>query len=74
MLHIHLDPLGGAAGDMFVAALLDAFPEHRDDTIRAAQCVAGAPCRLLPHHDGTLKGQRFQVDAPEGVHQRNHSA
>lgn len=29
--HLHLDPVGGAAGDMFVAALLDAFPdlEHR---------------------------------------------
>jgi hypothetical protein len=27
-LDIHLDPLGGLSGDMFVAALLDAFPEH----------------------------------------------
>jgi hypothetical protein len=26
-LHLHLDPVGGAAGDMFVAALLDAFPD-----------------------------------------------
>jgi hypothetical protein len=24
---IHLDPIGGIAGDMFVAALADAFPE-----------------------------------------------
>ena len=27
-MDIHLDPLGGLSGDMFVAALLDAFPEH----------------------------------------------
>ena len=24
---IHLDPIGGIAGDMFVAAMVDAFPE-----------------------------------------------
>ena len=28
--HIHLDPLGGIAGDMFVAALLDTFPEFKE--------------------------------------------
>ncbi len=27
MRHIHLDPLGGTAGDMFAAAMLHAFPE-----------------------------------------------
>lgn len=27
MMHIHLDAVGGVAGDMFVASLLDAFPE-----------------------------------------------
>ena len=25
-LHVHLDPVGGVAGDMFAAAMLDAFP------------------------------------------------
>ena len=25
-MHIHLDPVGGMAGDMFVATMLDAFP------------------------------------------------
>ncbi len=62
MRHIHLDPLGGAAGDMFVAAMLDAFPEHRDAAIAAAQSLAGVACRLVDHDDGTLTGKRFEVD------------
>ncbi len=62
MQHIHLDPLGGAAGDMFVAALLDAFPEHGDAATRVAAALAGLTCRLLAHDDGTLTGSRFAVD------------
>ncbi len=30
---IDLNPLGGVAGDMFAAALLDAFPEHKPDLL-----------------------------------------
>ena len=26
-MHIHLDLIGGIAGDMFVAAMLDTFPD-----------------------------------------------
>lgn len=29
--HLHLDPVGGVAGDMFVAAMLDAMPQSYDD-------------------------------------------
>jgi uncharacterized protein (DUF111 family) len=29
-MEIHLDPLGGIAGDVFIAAVLDAFPEHEE--------------------------------------------
>ena len=42
MRHLRLDALGGIAGDMFVAALLDAFPEHTQGAIAAAELVA--PC------------------------------
>ena len=39
-LRVHLDPLGGISGDMFAAALLDAFPEL-DDALRADLGAAG---------------------------------
>ena len=64
MRHIHLDPLGGAAGDMCVAAMLAGCPEHRDDVIDAARRRAGLACRIVDHDDGTLTGSRFEVDAP----------
>ncbi len=68
MRHLHLDPLGGVAGDMFAASLLDLFPEHREDTIRAAQSLSNVACRLQNHTDGTLAGRQFIVDAPSPHH------
>ena len=62
---IHLDALGGMAGDMFAAALLDAFPEHEGRvlaSVRAATAALPVECRLVPHHDGVLSGSRFIVE------------
>ena len=73
MRHIHLHPLGGAAGDMLVACLLDAFPEHRDDAMRAIAAVVPAACAVVAHADATLTGSRFVVhDAPAGVAAGDH--
>jgi uncharacterized protein (TIGR00299 family) protein len=63
--HVHLDAVGGVAGDMFVAALIDAFPEHEDGALDAAGAAAGVPCRLLRHRDDVLAGARFAVDGPQ---------
>ena len=68
-MHIHLDPVGGVAGDMFAAALLDAFPE------RAERLAAGlAECRLHEivqvrsetFTDGVLRGRRFHATPASG--------
>ena len=44
--HIHLDAVGGVAGDMFVAALLDAFPALRERVLADVAAV-------LPRDSGT---------------------
>jgi uncharacterized protein (TIGR00299 family) protein len=65
LIHIHLDPVGGIAGDMFVAALLDAFPQHRTGMLKAVR-KAGVPasviCRVAAHRGHALAGKRFIVD------------
>jgi uncharacterized protein (TIGR00299 family) protein len=71
-MHIHLDVVGGIAGDMFAAAMLDAFPEHADDlmgTIRLLE-LDGVRCRHAAHRDHALTGSRFVVEQCGG-HRHN---
>ena len=72
MRHIHLDPLGGVAGDMFVAGMSGILPGEKAGAIEAAQRLAGVGCRLVEHTDGTLAGARFEVDEPEGRDHHDH--
>jgi uncharacterized protein (TIGR00299 family) protein len=65
-LDIHFDPVGGWSGDMFVAALLDAFPEfwpQVQSTIESLKLAADARCTLVVHRDHGFAGSRFLVDA-----------
>ncbi len=68
-MDIHLDPLGGWSGDMFVAALLDAFPEHLpavEGAVAALGLGRDAASRLVPHRDAAgLTGRRFLVKAED---------
>jgi uncharacterized protein (TIGR00299 family) protein len=66
-MHLHLDAVGGVAGDMFIAAVLDAFPDLREpmlEAIRAAGLPAEVTCEIAAHRDHALAGLRFVVDDP----------
>ncbi len=73
MKHIHLDPLGGIAGDMFIAALLDAFPHLAERAIAAAECVASVTCALHTYRDHALAGHRFAVEDHTHTHHHHHA-
>ncbi len=65
-LHVHIDALGGVAGDMLLGAMLDAWPDQFDGVLTAIR-QAGVPdeiaVRVESHHDHTLAGRRFVVEA-----------
>jgi len=66
--HLHLDPLGGISGDMFIAALLDAWPEAwpgLERAIRAAGLPESWSVAVGPGRDGALTGARFAITAPK---------
>ncbi|MBI1775853.1 MAG: nickel pincer cofactor biosynthesis protein LarC [Proteobacteria bacterium] len=74
-MHIHLDPVGGIAGDMFAAAMLNALPEHRQTLMEALAGLAlpqGVAARLVTFDDGTLSGARFEVTLPDSAAAHAH--
>lgn len=75
---IHLDPIGGIAGDMFVAALADTFPELIPGLlaeVKKLPAPAGAEIGFVAHRDAVLGGHRFHVAepaAPAAAHHDHH--
>jgi uncharacterized protein (TIGR00299 family) protein len=69
--HIHLDVVGGIAGDMFVAALTDAVPELRqrvlDDVAAVLPAAAGTPVFKAGTSAG-LTVLRFGLEGHRGGH------
>lgn len=73
LARIHLDAIGGVAGDMFVAAVADAFPDAVPGLLAELgklAAPAGASIGFEAHRDGALAGRRFAVraHAPHGHH------
>ncbi len=68
--HIHLDAVGGVAGDMFVAALLDALPELRRRVLADAAAVLpeGAPA-LADRPSAGIRALGFGLT---GLHGHGH--
>ena len=63
-MHIQLDPVGGIAGDMFAAAVLDAWPQLEPPLVAAlarAGLDAIATVERVDHADDALTGSRFAV-------------
>jgi uncharacterized protein (TIGR00299 family) protein len=78
MLELHLDPVGGIAGDMFAAALLDLRPDLEAGLRQAlALCplIEDVAFHLADHNDGVLTGRRFFVKHREqsGTEDHGHS-
>ena len=77
--HVHLDAVGGAAGDMFVAALLDARPDLADRVFADIGAVLppglGKPA-LAAGMSGGIAVRRFALEggAPAGhAHDPDHA-
>lgn len=70
-MHIHLDIIGGIAGDMFSAAMLDAHPHLEQpllDMLNSLQLEEQVSVALSHGEDKGLNGKRFRVDLIESSH------
>jgi uncharacterized protein (DUF111 family) len=64
-LHLHLNVSGGLTGDMFIAAVLDAFPRFEQRVIAAIDALDDpypVVCSLVAHSDYEVSGHRFEIE------------
>ena len=74
-LHVHLDLVGGIAGDMFIAAMADAHPELVEGllgTLKALVPPSHVSYGVEAYSDGLLNGIRFKTS--EGGDSSGHTS
>ncbi|WP_025769928.1 LarC family nickel insertion protein [Thioalkalivibrio sp. HK1] len=74
-MHIQLDPVGGIAGDMFAAAVLDAWPDREAALIEdLSRCDFDRIFGIarIDHADHALTGSRFEVKKAAPEHEHAH--
>ncbi|GAA3848968.1 LarC family nickel insertion protein [[Pseudomonas] carboxydohydrogena] len=82
-LHIHLDVVGGIAGDIFAAGMADAFPKLKDAILRNTLAVVPASCGAPVFSEGksgAIRALRFSLASidqkaahPHHGHAHGHS-
>ncbi len=76
-LHLHLDPVGGAAGDMFIAAMLHARPDLTDRVLADVAAVlpaeVGRP-ELTEHVASGIMSRQFKLVLATGGVNARHGA
>ncbi len=71
VVHIHLDPVGGLAGDMFLAAIIDAWPHYKEpivDAIRGAGLPEGWSVDVVDGESGGVTGTRVEISGDADAH------
>ncbi|HDZ74325.1 MAG TPA: LarC family nickel insertion protein [Aurantimonas coralicida] len=76
-LHLHLDPVGGAAGDMFVGAMLHALPALTDRVMADVEAVLPAGvghAHLAEYVASGITSRRFALMLAAGGEPARHGA
>ncbi len=75
-LHIHLDVVGGIAGDIFAAGMVDAFPKLKDVVLRNTSAVLppqGGKPAFLEGKSGAIRALRFALSSPNKKSHHSHA-
>lgn len=76
-VHVHLDPVGGAAGDMFIAAMLHARPDLTDRVLADVTAVLPAEvghAELTAHVASGIMSRQFKLVLATGGSATRHGA
>ena len=62
-LHIHLDPIGGISGDMFISSMIDAEPSLKNQVkIISSKIIKDIKLSIEKLTNNHISGTKFNVD------------